>query len=231
MLVLEYIECARGSFDLSANFTVERGDQVAVIGPSGAGKSTLIEAIAGFTNITQGRILWQGADITNAPPGARPISMLFQDGNLFPHLTIEQNVGLGLSPSLRLSKMDVSSVHQSLERVSLGGLGARRPAELSGGQQSRAALARVLVQRRPVLLLDEPFAALGPALKREMLDLVSDLSAETRATILMITHDPDDARQATQKAIFVADNLAQPPQDTKVLLDNPPPALKDYLGR
>ena len=110
------------------------------------------------------------------------------------------------------------------------GLEDRKPGALSGGQQSRAALARVLLQDRPLLLLDEPFAALGPALKVEMLDLVAELAAETGATLLMISHDPDDARRITDLAILVAEGVAHPPRSTADLLDNPPPALKAYLG-
>lgn len=203
---------------------------MAVIGPSGAGKSTLIEAIAGFLPITAGQVLWQGVDITNADPGARPVAMLFQDANLFPHLTVVQNIGLGLRPDLRLSTAQKAQVNQAIERVGLAGLGARKPAALSGGQQSRAALARVLVQGRPLLLLDEPFAALGPALKGEMLDLVAGLVAETGATLLMVSHDPNDARRIADQVVLVADGLAHAPQATGALLNNPPPALRDYLG-
>jgi len=219
-----------GTFALSADLTVDMGRKVAVIGPSGAGKTTLIEAIAGFLPLSQGRILWQGRDISRDAPGARPVAMLFQDGNLFPHLSVAQNVGLGLRPDLKLDAAQQVVVGQAIDRVGLAGMGARKPAELSGGQQSRAALARVLVQNRPLLLLDEPFAALGPALKTEMLDLVAGLVAETGATLLMVSHDPNDARRIADQVILVTDGQAHPPQATGELLDNPPPALRAYLG-
>jgi len=219
-----------GSFRLGADLTVDTGRKVAVIGPSGAGKTTLIEAIAGFLPLSQGRILWQGRDISRDAPGARPVAMLFQDGNLFPHLSVAQNVGLGLRPDLKLDVAQQVVVGQAIDRVGLPGMGARKPAELSGGQQSRAALARVLVQNRPLLLLDEPFAALGPALKTEMLDLVAGLVAETGATLLMVSHDPNDARRIADQVILVTDGQAHPPQATGELLDNPPPALRAYLG-
>ena len=230
MLVLDGLRLTRGTFALQADLTVQTGARVAVMGPSGAGKSTLIEAIAGFTDVTDGRILWDSHDLTHAAPGARPVAMLFQDGNLFPQLRLAQNVGLGLRPVLQLTGAEQSRVAQALARVGLDGMGARLPAELSGGQASRAALARVLVQDRPILLLDEPFAALGPALKAEMLDLVRDLSLETGATLLMITHDPSDARRMADQVILVAEGQAHPPTETAPLLDNPPPALQAYLG-
>jgi thiamine transport system ATP-binding protein len=156
--------------------------------------------------------------------------MLFQDNNLFPHLTVAQNVGLGVRPDLRLTNQDLDRVSQALTRVGLSGLEGRKPAALSGGQQGRVALARVLVQRRPLILLDEPFAALGPALKNEMLDLVAALAAETEATLLMVSHDPADVRRIAPLAILVADGVALPPQPTLSLLDNPPPALAAYFG-
>ena len=230
MLKVEGAVIRNGAFTVTADFEVDPGAKVAVIGPSGAGKTTLIEAIAGFRALERGRLFWDGRDITGAAPGARPVAMLFQDGNLFPHLTVAQNAGLGLRPDLRLSAEQKERVTAALARVGLAGMEDRKPGALSGGQQSRAALARVLLQDRPLLLLDEPFAALGPALKTEMLDLVADLAAETGATLLMISHDPDDARRITDLAILVAEGAAHPPQPTADLLDTPPPALKAYLG-
>ena len=164
MLRLEGIQIRSGDFTLRADWQVEAGARVAVIGPSGAGKTTLLEAIAGFRDLAAGRIFWDGRDISRDAPGARPIAMLFQDGNLFPHLSVAQNAGLGLRPDLRLTPAQWGRVRQALARVGLEGLEMRRSAELSGGQQSRAALARVLLQSKPLLLLDEPFAALGPVL-------------------------------------------------------------------
>lgn len=230
MLTLDNLRIDQGDFHLAANLTVPTGARVAVIGPSGAGKSTLLSVIAGFFDPSGGRVLWNGADITDAAPGARPVAMLFQDNNLFPHLTVTQNVGLGLRPDLRLDAGDTGHVARALDRVGLTGMGARRPAALSGGQQSRVALARVLVQDRPLVLLDEPFAALGPALKREMLDLVAALLEGSGATLLMVSHDPADARHIAPHTVLVARGQALPPQDTATLLDNPPPALRAYLG-
>jgi thiamine transport system ATP-binding protein len=202
-----------------------------VIGPSGAGKSTLLSVIAGFYPAASGRILWEGNDITLTAPGKRPLSILFQDQNLFPHLTVAQNVGLGLRPDLRLSPAEHQAVTRALTRTGLQGMQARKPATLSGGQQSRVALARALLRARPLMLLDEPFAALGPALKAEMLDLVAEIAGETGATVLMVSHDPADARRLAAQTILVAEGMAHPPCPTAELLDNPPPALATYLGK
>ena len=230
MLTLENLRITLGDFELVADLSVKTGQRVAIIGPSGAGKSTLLGAIAGFIQPASGRIMVDGRDITDAEPAKRPVAMLFQDSNLFPHLTVAQNVGLGLRPSLRLSSQETDQVNSALDRVGLRGFQDRKPAALSGGQQSRVALARTLLRDRPVMLLDEPFAALGPGLKAEMLDLVLNLANDSGTTILMVTHDPNDALQLAGDTILIADGHAQPPQDTQTLFDNPPEALRDYLN-
>ncbi|MEM7520990.1 MAG: ATP-binding cassette domain-containing protein [Pseudomonadota bacterium] len=230
MLSLEKARIMQGNFALAADVSLEPGVKYAVIGPSGAGKSTLLAALCGFLPLAAGRLLWCGDDITTQGPAGRPMTMLFQDNNLFPHLTVVQNVGLGVRPTLQLTADDTRRVEEALDRVGLADQGKKRPGALSGGQQSRAALARVLLRAQPIVLLDEPFAALGPALRFEMLDLVAELVRETGAMLLMVTHAPEDVRRIADQVVFVADGRAEPPQAAAGLLDNPPPALKAYLG-
>ena len=230
MLRLDRLELQVGQFRLSADLDVPRGASVAVMGPSGGGKSTLLSAIAGFLTPEGGRVLWEKRDLGPLPPGERPVGVLFQDNNLFPHLSALQNVALGIRPSLRPRPQDRARAEAALARVGLAGMGERRPAQLSGGQQGRAALARLLVQDRPVVLMDEPFAALGPALKAEMLALTREVLAGRGATLLMVTHDPADARAIAESVIVVAEGRAAPPVPTEALLADPPPALRAYLG-
>ena len=230
MLQLDQVEIQQGAFRLTADWQMPAGSRVAVIGPSGAGKSTLLMALAGFVPHS-GRILWHGQDLSPMRPGERPLSILFQDQNLFPHLTVAQNLGLGISPRLRLTDKDHAQIETTLQRVGLGGMGMRKPGQLSGGQIGRAALARALLRARPLLLLDEPFAALGPALKAEMLELVAETAAETGAAVLMVTHDPADARRFADLTVLVEGGVAHPPQATVALFANPPPALQAYLGQ
>lgn len=230
MLTCEGLTLSQGSFSLTANITFPECRITALIGPSGAGKSTLLAAMAGFMQPSMGKVIWQEHDLTQDAPGARPISMLFQDNNLFPHLTAAQNIGLGLRPNLKLSAADETAVDAALHDVGLQSFGSRKPSALSGGQQSRVALARVLVSTRPLVLLDEPFAALGPALKDEMLDLVKAKLQSAGKTVLMVTHDPTDARRIADLAVLVAEGSVTEPVETKTLLDNPPPALAVYLG-
>ena len=231
MLIFDNLTLRHGGFKLSADTVFPAGDVISLIGPSGAGKSTLLSAIAGFLSPDSGRVLWQGEDLSDLTPGQRPVSMLFQDNNLFPHLTALQNVGLGLRADLRLSGQETETCKAALAQVGLDGFGDRKPGALSGGQQSRVALARVLVADRPLVLLDEPFAALGPALKDEMLDLVRNKLHAAGKTVIMVTHDPADARRVAGLSALVAGGQVAGPVATKKLLDNPPPALADYLGQ
>ena len=231
MLQLDRLTYRQDEFHLTADWSAPAGSRIAVMGPSGAGKSTLLSMIAGFLAPTDGRVLWQAEDLAALTPGMRPLTILFQDQNLFPHLTVTQNVGLGLRPDLRLGAEDQSRIAQALDRVGLADLGARRPGQLSGGQASRASLARALLRARPILLLDEPFAALGPALRHEMLDLVREVADGTGALVLMVTHDPADALALNGRTAFVADGIVHPPVPTAELLAHPTPAVQAYLGR
>ncbi len=199
----EAVAFSYGETPMLFDVTVPAGGTVALMGPSGSGKSTLLSLIAGFEAPSSGRILIGGKDVTREPPARRPVSMVFQENNLFGHLDAAANVGLGRSPALKLTRKDRDDVAAALARVGLAGKERRLPRELSGGERQRVALARVLVRDRPVLLLDEPFAALGPALKADMLALLDDLQRERGMTLVMATHDPDDARAIASQILFV----------------------------
>ena len=229
-LQIEDLHLAWGDFHLAGNLSLPTGSHIAVIGPSGAGKSTLLAVIAGFAPKAKGRILWDGADIAAKAPWERPVATLFQDANLFPHLTITANVALALDPKGRLTPAIRARVEEMLTAVGLSGFGARKPGALSGGQQSRAALARVLLQDRPLVLLDEPFAALGPGLKDEMLHLAARLLREAGRGMLLVTHDPAEARAVADGIVLVTDGRIDGPHPVAIL-DKPPPALAAYLGQ
>lgn len=230
MLELEALRLRQGDFTLEASLSVPPGGVTAVMGPSGGGKSTLLAVVGGFLAPERGRVLWEGRDLGGLAPAERPVAMLFQDNNLFPHLSVARNVGLGISPRLKLGDADRARVEEVLGRVGLAGYGERRPAELSGGQQSRAALARVLVQEKPLVLLDEPFAALGPAMRGEMLDLTREMLAGEGRVLLMVSHDPSDAERIAERVVTVEEGRAEGPFGTAELLSDPPEGLRAYLG-
>ncbi len=202
-LELDGIAFRRGGWTLAADLAVRRGELLALIGASGAGKSTLLSLAAGFERPLSGRVLVHGRVVTDRPPASRLITTLFQEHNLFAHLPALDNVALGLDPGLRLTAADRRTAHEALSRVELETMAHRRPGELSGGERQRVAIARALVMKRPVLLLDEPFAALGPALRRTMLDLVSGLASESGLTVVMVSHDPADARRIADSVAFM----------------------------
>lgn len=218
--------------DMHMSFTlaVPKGSLTAIIGPSGAGKSTLLALLAGFEQPVSGTITIAGRDMAGVLPADRPITMLFQDHNDFAHLDLFSNVALGVAPSLKLDHEQKARVDGALASVGLAELKSRKPGEVSGGERQRVAIARALVRNRPVLLLDEPFAALGPALRRDMLDLIMTLQKAHGLTVLMVSHQPEDALYAADRVAFVAGGKVLAVGETGTLLKNPQiPEIRDYL--
>ncbi len=187
-------------FELS----VSKGSITALMGPSGAGKSTLLALIAGFIHPHQGDILFNGKSLLRDEPYQRPFSILFQEHNLFTHLTVRENIGLGLNPGLKLSAEQKQQIEYAAEQVGVEGFLNRLPDQLSGGQKQRVSLARCFVQPHPVWLLDEPFSALDPILREEMLALVKRLANERGITVVMVTHHISDARAIASDFVFMA---------------------------
>ncbi len=220
-----------GDMMMSITVHIASGECFAVIGPSGAGKTTLLSLIAGFERPLSGRVSIDGHDVGGLAPAARPVTTLFQEHNLFAHLSAFDNVGLGIHPGLDLGAGDRERVVAALARVGLAGMERRLPRELSGGERQRVAIARALVRDRPVLLLDEPFAALGPALRYEMLDLVDGLRQGAGLTVVMVSHQPEDARRIAGHAAFLNAGRILAVGPIPAILDAPPvPELAAYLG-
>ena len=232
MLDLDSVRLVYPSFDVSYDLAVPRGALCALIGPSGGGKTTLLHTIAGFAKPIDGKIRFDGVDLVSLPPAERPMSILFQDHNLFPHLTAAQNIGLGLDPRLRLDAVQHDRVTDALARVDLPEMASRRPAELSGGQRQRVAIARALVRDRPLMLLDEPFTGLDPGLRLEMIALVDTLRRERGLTVLMAIHAPEDASAVADLVAFIDEGrVAALGSPDKVLMPGYLPAIDQYFRR
>ena len=209
--------------------SIKQGEQVAVLGPSGAGKSTLLNLIAGFLSPASGVIMIENNDHSHTPPSRRPVSMLFQENNLFTHLTVRQNIGLGMDPGLKLSPAQNTKLATIASTMGLETLLNRLPEQLSGGQRQRVALARCLVREQPVLLLDEPFSALDPALRQEMLALVKEVCHRQQLTLLMVSHNVEDAARIASRALVIADGrIAWDGKTDELLSGNAP--VSSLLG-
>ncbi|TCU16450.1 ATP-binding cassette domain-containing protein [Rhizobium sullae] len=229
---MEDVRLKLGTHAFHFDCRLPAGRIVAVSGPSGAGKSTFLNLLAGFERPDIGRIRMHGADVTAAYPAERPVSVVFQDNNLFAHLDIFTNVGLGIDSTLKLTAEDRRNISEAFEKVGLANFERRMPATLSGGERQRAAFARALVRKRAVLLLDEPFAALDPGLRADMAELLLGLHMETGNTVIIVSHDPDEVRRIADYGVFIdkgAIVLAAPLTDYLAREDMP--ALRQFLRR
>ena len=192
------------------DLTVGSGSLTALLGPSGSGKTTTMKLIAGHLIPDAGDIRLGDRSLLGLAPERRGVAMVFQSPLLFPHLTVAGNLGFGLRMRGLAPDRVAASVAEMLDRVRLTGLGDRRPHQLSGGQQQRAALARALILRPEVLLLDEPLSSLDPGLRDEMRALIRDLQRETGITTLVVTHDQDEATALADRIALLLDGrLAQ----------------------
>ncbi|EJF28870.1 MULTISPECIES: thiamine ABC transporter ATP-binding protein ThiQ [Enterobacteriaceae] len=218
MLTLTDVTWLYQHLPMRFSLKVAAGERIAILGPSGAGKSTLLSLVAGFLAPASGSIVIDGVDHTRTPPSARPVSMLFQENNLFSHLTVRQNIALGMHPGMKLDEAQKLRLQEITERVGLTDMLDRLPSQLSGGQRQRVALARCLVRQQPVLLLDEPFSALDPALRKEMLQLLDELCREQRLTLLMVSHSIEDAARIASRSIVVKDGRIAWDGETGTLL-------------
>ncbi len=176
---------------------------VAIVGQSGSGKSTLLDLLAGFLPATSGSIKLDEDELIDETVEARPISILFQNHNLFEHLSVQKNIILGISKTLKSTQEELDKVKTILKEVGLEKYEHTIVSSLSGGQQQRVALARVLLRREPILLLDEPFTGLDADTRMQMLDLVKKITVENNLHTIMITHEIEDSERIANRVYKV----------------------------
>lgn len=231
MLTLEHLDVAYDGVPavVDASLTLEDGHVLAVLGPSGSGKSTLLRAIAGLEPPSSGRVRWDGADLAGVPTHKRGFALMFQDGQLFNHLTVARNVGYALR--LRRTPGAAQRVRELLALVGLEGYGDRLPATLSGGERQRVALARSLAVQPRLLLLDEPLSALDAGLRERLATDLRDILRNAGTTALMVTHDHEEAfAVAGRLAVMRAGRVVQEGEIAEVWRAPADPETALFLG-
>lgn len=200
---------------------VYEGEIVTMLGPSGCGKTTILRTIGGFLEVTAGDIIIDDKSIINLPPEKRPTAMVFQSYNLWPHMTIYENLAFGLK--IRKIPKDViaKSITEMLELVKMSGCEKKYPAQMSGGQQQRIAIARSLLLKPSVLLLDEPFSALDAKIRSQMREELKKIQAELNITIVFVTHDQEEAMALSHRVVVMNKGKFEQVGSPTEIYDNP----------
>ena len=183
------------------NISIKKGEVVTIEGPSGVGKSTLINLISGFLVPERGEILWLNKRIDNLQPNERPTSTIFQNNNLFEHLSCFDNVCLGVSSNLKISSREKENINSLFSELGITKIMERMPNEISGGQEARVSIIRALMTKKPILLLDEPVSSLDQETREETLKVIKNTSEKYNLTLVVVSHHRDDRRLLNARPI------------------------------
>ena len=185
------------------NIDVYEGEFVTMLGPSGCGKSTILRTLGGFLDIDKGDVLIDGQSVKNLPPEKRPTAMVFQSYNLWPHMTVYENLAFGLEIKKVPKNKIRSEIERGLKLVNMSGYEKKYPGQLSGGQQQRIAIARALLLKPSVLLLDEPFSALDAKIRAQMREELKKIQEELNITVVFVTHDQEEAMALSHRIVVM----------------------------
>ncbi len=235
MSQLEFAHVTKKYGDLEAlsafTLSVQKGELISIVGPSGCGKTTALRVAAGFEKFDAGRLIVNGQNVELVPPQKRNMGMVFQSYSLFPHLTVAENIGFGLTIRKMEKKKRASVVSDMLDLVQLVDVGHRFPHQLSGGQQQRVALARALAIEPTVLLLDEPLNALDAKVRIEVRDEIRSLQKRTGTTTLFVTHDQEEALTISDRVCVMSKGVIQQVGTPREVYDNPGTAfVATFIG-
>ncbi|WP_459477429.1 ABC transporter ATP-binding protein [Clostridium saccharoperbutylacetonicum] len=203
------------------NIDVYEGELLTMLGPSGCGKTTILRAIGGFVEPDSGEIILDGENIVNMPPEKRPTAMVFQGYNLWPHMTIYDNLAFGLKLRKTDKKQIENEVKEALRLVKMEGTEKKYPSQLSGGQQQRIAIARALLLKPSLLLMDEPFSALDAKIRSQMREELKKLQSELSITILFVTHDQEEAMAISDRIIVMNKGIIEQIGTSEEIYDRP----------
>ena len=222
-----------GDFTAIDNLSLDiyKSEFFSLLGPSGCGKTTLLRMLAGFENVTDGRILVDGEDMSDIPPHLRPINMMFQSYALFPHMTVEKNIAFGLKQDKLADDVINQRVEEMLELVELTKFAKRKPNQLSGGQSQRVALARSLAKSPKLLLLDEPLGALDKRLREQTQFELMDIQEKLEVTFVIVTHDQEEAMTVSSRiGVMESGNLIQVATPTEIYEAPVNKDVADFIG-
>ncbi len=191
------------NLELTYDFKVNSGEITGIIGPSGSGKSTLLHLIAGLLPLKAGSLCFKGNDFSKLAAKDRPVSLLFQHNNLFEHLSVWQNIAIGLKPSFHLTADEKQHIEALMKALAIEKFKHRKPSALSGGQRQRVALCRIYLRNKPILLLDEPFSSLDPSLRAELLQITLDIHKKKNLTTLLVSHQPEEIKDNVDSLITI----------------------------
>ena len=203
MIKLENISIKLDNFRTKFTVEINKGEWVGIIGQSGAGKSTFLNLIAGFAQPEVGSLLINNIEMRNLPASKRSISSLFQDNNLFPHLSVYQNIAIAIKPNLKLHENEKGKIFEIIEYLNLSSKIHSSIGTLSGGERQRVALGRVMSSDKKILLMDEPFSQLDPNLRIEMLELIQKIRKKKKITIIMAIHTPAEAIDFVSRFLLI----------------------------
>ena len=203
MIKLENISIKLDNFRTKFTVEINKGEWVGIIGQSGAGKSTFLNLIAGFAQPEVGSLLINNTEMRNLSASKRSISSLFQDNNLFPHLSVYQNIAIAIKPNLKLQDNEKKKIFEIIEYLNLSSKTHSSIGRLSGGERQRVALGRVMSSDKKILLLDEPFSQLDPNLRIEMLELIKKIREKKNITIIMAIHTPAEAIDFVSRFLLI----------------------------
>ena len=203
MIKLENISIKLDNFRTKFTVEINKGEWVGIIGQSGAGKSTFLNLIAGFAQPEVGSMLINNTEVRNLSASKRSISSLFQDNNLFPHLSVYQNIAIAIKPNLKLHENEKEKIFEIIEYLNLSSKIHSSIGTLSGGERQRVALGRVMSSDKKILLLDEPFSQLDPNLRIEMLELIKKIREKKKITIIMAIHTPAEAIDFVSRFLLI----------------------------
>lgn len=203
------------------DLTVNKGELLTLLGPSGCGKTTILRAIGGFIKADRGEIILDGKDISNMPPEKRPTSMVFQSYNLWPHMTVYENLSFGLRLKKEKKEVIKEKTNKVLDLVRMTGSEGKFPSQLSGGQQQRVAIARALIMNPSLLLLDEPFSALDAKIRQQMREELKKIQKEMGITIVFVTHDQEEAMTISDRIVVMNKGVIEQIGSPEEIYDKP----------